>query len=57
MLIIESFIKVIEVKSKECDDVLVLGISSCFFLVYNIVKFIVKNYLNVYVYDNIWGVE
>lgn len=57
MLIIESFIKVIEVKSKECDDVLVLGISSCFFLVYNIVKFIVKDYLNVYVYDNIWGVE
>ncbi|WP_331838442.1 DegV family protein [Mycoplasmopsis agalactiae] len=54
---IESFTKAIEAKSKECDDVLVLGISSCLSSAYNTAKLIAKDYPNVHVYDNTWGAE
>ncbi|MCE6057067.1 DegV family protein [Mycoplasmopsis agalactiae] len=54
---IESFTKAIEAKSKECGDVLVLGISSCLSSAYNTAKLIAKDYPNVHVYDNTWGAE
>ncbi|UOC57933.1 DegV family protein [Mycoplasmopsis bovis] len=54
---IESFTKAIETKSKEYDDVLVLGISSCLSSAYNAAKLVAKDFPNVHVYDNTWGAE